>query len=595
MIPFSTFKSGFLAVSLVSSLALSSGMAFAQDNRIQLRSLDGGMSLEGTFIGFRDGVYVLEHDSLGTLRIESTDQIICEGPACPGNEIEEILEEVVAEVSPRVQLTSGDGRLSIEGDFVELTPTAFVIDSPSLGRLTIDIIPGLECIGEACPELAPPNAEKLISGSSREIAFLLPALLEGYAAARDASLDVGAANDDAQVPVTVVGSGGAMIAEFLIDTRNAENALAQLADQTASLVLSDRRIADSDIAAVGVPDLRGTPQEQKIALDGLVFATHPSNPVGAISAEDLSALFSGDITNWQSLGGGDQSVAAGAALETSRDAALLEEIILAPNSGTSAAASFANTDDLVALLAADPGAIGVLPRSSVAGHDLNLVDIRQTCGLLSRPTEFEIKSGGYALTTEIYSYFAPRFASPELADFARWIGSPEAETLIAEHNMVTSVPGRMALQDMGLSLIHTAAVEPDFVGEQFAEVVRELRNAERSTATFRFEPGSSVLDQDSLNAVSDLAEQIRAGAFSGFEVLLVGFSDSSGEPEANTELALERAQQVQSVLADALSTGDTTPVTLLSAGELMPIDCNTTAAGRERNRRVETWIRLIQG
>jgi len=71
-----------------SCAALLASGAMAQDNRIQLRSQDGAMSLEGEFVGFRDNVYVIEHDSLGTLRIEATDQITCSGTSCPGQEPE---------------------------------------------------------------------------------------------------------------------------------------------------------------------------------------------------------------------------------------------------------------------------------------------------------------------------------------------------------------------------------------------------------------------------------------------------------------------------------------------------------------------------
>ena len=591
---------GYAKGALVSALALVAGTALAQDNRVQLRSLDGAMSLEGAFIGFRDGIYVIDHDSLGTLRIEATDQIVCEGSACPGNEEPEPEPElepvVVAEpVSRTVLLTTEDGRLSIEGDFVEVSGEQMIVDSPTLGRLAIQIVPELSCEGAACPVLAPPNAGRLIAGSAYEISTLLPALLEGYAAATGATVEVGSTNEDGQVEVTLVRSNGSESAEFLIATQNAGNALAALADSSASLVVSNRRIANSDIAAVGVPDLRGTPQEHKLALDGLVLVTHPDNPVRALSPSDIAGIWSGEIQNWQPLGGGNIGIAAVSAIDSEADASLFGDVILGPNgSDGSASTPFTNASDLIAAVRADTGAIGLVPRSQAIDSGLNMIDIRESCGLLSRPTEFDIKGGNYILDTEVYSYFAPQFATPDLADFADWIASDGAEALIAGRNLINNVPSRMALQDMGLNLIHTAAVENDFDGGQFATVVRALRNAERSSAAFRFEPGSSVLDPDSRLAINGLAQQIAGGVFEGFEVVLVGFSDSSGPSDINTSLAAERAAAVQSALLSALPEASQSAVniTTLSAGELMPVSCNTTEAGRERNRRVETWIRL---
>ena len=600
------FSDRFAKRALVSVLALSAGMATAQeDNRILLRSLDGAMSLEGSFIGFRDGVYVLDHASLGTLRIEGSDQIICEGAACPGNEPEPVVEAepeaapepeapvvVEAPISRTIELSTSDGRLSIEGDFVEISNDAFIIDSPTLGRLSIAIIPGLECSGEACPELAPPNSEKLIAGTSREVSQLLPLLLDGYAAATGATVEVGDANEEGQVPVSLIGGNG-VEAEFLIATRNPNIALSTLADRTASLVLSDRRIGDLDVASNGIPDLRGSNQEQKIALDGLVLATNTSNPVRSLSAAEIAGIWSGEIANWLTLGGGDLGTSAISALDSDSDVASFNQQILAPNgSDGSAATDIGSPANLIAALQADPGAIGLVRRSEVVGNGLKLINIRETCGLLSSPSEFEIKNGGYVLGKSVYSYFAPEFASPELANFAAWIGSSAANAIVEQNNYVNAVPGRMALQDMGLSLIHTAAVEPDFSGEQFSSVMQELRNAERSSSTFRFEPSSANLDPDSVKAITQLAEQISAGVFEGFEVLLVGFSDSSGPAAVNTDLALERATQVQEQLTAVLGEGAATNLTTLSAGELLPMSCNTTEAGRERNRRVETWIRL---
>ncbi len=507
--------------------ALFASSSSAQENRIQLRSLDGAMSLNGALIEFQNGTYVIDHDSFGELRIDASDQIIC--------------------------------------------------------------------IGDACPKSQPITANRTIAGPTREVATLLSPLLDSYAVSIGARLTVETANESGQVPITLTDPSGAVIATYLIATLPTDRAFTSLAQQSAAMILTDRRMSDQDIADTGATDLRRTEAEQKLAQDALVFVTSQANPIRALSVDEISKIWSGAITNWLALGGNNQPIAFGSALTAPSDRAIFNRRILSQT-----ATSDTQYDSPAALVAAtqsNTGTIGIMRRSDMIGTGLKVIAIRETCGLLSHPSDFSIKSDGYVLGQDVYSYTNSALATPELADFARWIASNATNTAIAERNYVNALPARMALQDMGLALIHTAAVEPDFDGAQFGQVMAELRNADRTSVTFRFQEGRATLDQDSLTAINHLSQMISEGQFAGFEILLVGFSDSSGSNTDNTALALSRANAVLAALEQRLppDIAANVPLTPLSAGELLPLSCNTTAEGRERNRRVETWLRLVKG
>ncbi|NLP44742.1 MAG: phosphate ABC transporter substrate-binding protein [Peptococcaceae bacterium] len=49
-------------------------------------------------------------------------------------------------------------------------------------------------------------------------------------------------------------------------------------------------------------------QEHVIALDGIAIIVHPNNDVQNLSEEDIFKIFSGQITNWQELGGNDGEI-----------------------------------------------------------------------------------------------------------------------------------------------------------------------------------------------------------------------------------------------------------------------------------------------
>jgi phosphate transport system substrate-binding protein len=50
------------------------------------------------------------------------------------------------------------------------------------------------------------------------------------------------------------------------------------------------------------------PIEHIVAMDGLAVAVHPSNPVGALSIEQVRNIYMGKISNWKELGGPDMPI-----------------------------------------------------------------------------------------------------------------------------------------------------------------------------------------------------------------------------------------------------------------------------------------------
>ncbi len=70
-------------------------------------------------------------------------------------------------------------------------------------------------------------------------------------------------------------------------------------------------------------------------------------------------------------------------------------------------------------------------------------------------------------------------------------------------------------------------------------------------------------------------------------VELLGFSDSQGSGDANMQLSRDRAK----VVADRLTAYGVTAEVIEAFGDAMPVASNDTPAGRDRNRRVEVWLK----
>jgi outer membrane protein OmpA-like peptidoglycan-associated protein len=98
-----------------------------------------------------------------------------------------------------------------------------------------------------------------------------------------------------------------------------------------------------------------------------------------------------------------------------------------------------------------------------------------------------------------------------------------------------------------------------------------------------FQTASTQLTPESVPTVNDLAQVLKA--YPNSQVQLVGHTDSTGTPEANQTLSLDRANAVKDVLvtqgvaADRISTA--------GFGQDRPLASNDTEEGRARNRRLE--------
>ena len=102
-----------------------------------------------------------------------------------------------------------------------------------------------------------------------------------------------AANPKVNIAITGPGSGAG---------------IAALIDSTTDICQSSRLIKSSEIDQAKAKGV--TPYEIVVASDGLAVAVHPSNPINELTTEQLSAIYTGKVTNWKELGGNDTPIVA---------------------------------------------------------------------------------------------------------------------------------------------------------------------------------------------------------------------------------------------------------------------------------------------
>src|SRR4051812_47626981 len=109
------------------------------------------------------------------------------------------------------------------------------------------------------------------------------------------------------------------------------------------------------------------------------------------------------------------------------------------------------------------------------------------------------------------------------------------------------------------------------------DVILVLRDA-------NFDVGKSVLRPAARTTLDSLANQLNAPAARALNITITGYTDSVGSDAYNLKLGMARATSVKSYLA---SKGvDAARMTADSKGKADPIASNSTAEGRQQNRRV---------
>ena len=170
--------------------------------------------------------------------------------------------------------------------------------------------------------------------------------------------------------------------------------------------------------------------EHVVAMDALVIAVHPSNPVKGLTKDELKQIYIGEITNWKQLGGPDMKIVV-----ISRDT----------NSGTYETFQLLVTkSDRVTDKAEYVGSNGaVRQRVLTTAGAIGYVGLAFTEGLKSLPvndveaTEETVNDKSYPISRALYMYTngEPATGTP-LADFVNLYKPDDGKKIISEQGFV---------------------------------------------------------------------------------------------------------------------------------------------------------------
>lgn len=378
---------------------------------------------------------------------------------------------------------------------------------------------------------------------------------------------------------------------FSVQTIGSDKGFEHLASGAAEMAMSSRPIRPQEQQSLRQQNRAlDSDNTTVIALDGIVILVHPDNPIKQLSRDTIRQIFSGEITQWSQLKEGMTGPIhlyrreKGSGTSDSFNTLLMQggKIAFSPQ-----AVEMTSDQDLSNKVASDVLGIGFTAYAYTRNAKALSID---ECGITSSPTPFTIKTEEYPLSRRLYLYSTPRLTGIG-RHFRIYAASDDAQEIIEENGFINLTPilSPETLADARAQATFNRFVENKeiYILNSVQNYLKQTKGATRLSLDLRFKSGSTELDTRAQQDVQRLAEFMSRVENKGKHVLLLGFADNIGDPTQNLILSRTRAKQV----ADQLYRKGVADITSHGIGSDIPVACNTTPITRQKNRRVEVWIK----
>jgi phosphate transport system substrate-binding protein len=194
--------------------------------------------------------------------------------------------------------------------------------------------------------------------------------------------------------------------------------------------------ADQGTVDIGAASREIKPDEPDLvkhllARDGIAIVTHPSNSVTGLTTEEVKAIFAGEITKWDEVGGEDKDIHVVAREEGSGTRAAFEELVMGEEGLITASAILQPSNGVVrTTVAEDPNSIGFLS----FGYLDDSVKALAIDGIAA--TVENAKSGTYPVVRPLYflTKEEPKGMVKEFIDFCL---GPEGQAIVTEEGYLS--------------------------------------------------------------------------------------------------------------------------------------------------------------
>jgi len=347
-------------------------------------------------------------------------------------------------------------------------------------------------------------------------------------------------------------------------------AFEDLLDGTCDLGMASRRVREDEMKrGPALRNIASAANEHVIALDGIAVIVNPSNPVSSLTKARIRDAFDGDVRHWSDLGGEDRPIVVHARDDRSGTYDTFRLLVLDDHPLVSGAIRQESSEELSDAVAAETGAVGFIGLPYVRSAKAIMVQDSATVPML--PSPMSVATEDYPLARRLYLY-APQGASATARDFVDFALSDDGQKIVRAAGFVDLQP------------------KCDTSGSACPGCTREyldaVRGACRMSVDFRFDVGLN-LDTRALRDLNRAVSLLGRPEYAGRSLVLLGFSDGQVARAEGLRLSQQRA----AVVAQQLRARGLRVAVERGMGAMMPVGDDGSEEGRQRNRRVEAWLR----
>ena len=193
-------------------------------------------------------------------------------------------------------------------------------------------------------------------------------------------------------------------------------------DGTADIGMSSKDVDQKD-----GPNL----VKHELGQDGIVMAVNPSNPVSDLTTEQLQGIFSGEITNWNEVGGSDGEINVITREDGSGTLDAFESIVMGDKEIKSDAVVQSSTEAVKQSVAQDPNAIGFVSYAHMS-DDVKSLTVNGVA-----PSDATIADGTYELQRP-FLFLTNGEPTGDVKEFIDWVLGEEGSKVLAEEKIVKS-------------------------------------------------------------------------------------------------------------------------------------------------------------
>ena len=411
-----------------------------------------------------------------------------------------------------------------------------------------------------------------IAGSNTIGSSLGPALAEAFLkqlGAGDVRTQPGAAPEEKNVSGILPGTSSPSV--ITIAAHGSATAFSGLADGKCDVGAASRKVKPDEAHALAfLGDMTSFASEHVLGLDGVAVIVNSGNPLLSLRADQVAQIFSGAVTDWSQVGGRPGSISVYARDDKSGTYDTFKALILGSSALVSTARRFEDSTQLSDSVAGDVNGIGFIGLPYI--HSAKALAIATTGTRPLLPNLLTVATEDYPLSRRLFLYTPGNPQNKFVRPFIEFALSKAGQDIVANIGFVSQ---NIRLEQASVPLDSPPGYKA------------LTQDALRLSLDFRFRTGESDLDNKALVDLERTAAFFSDFRYRGDDILLLGFSDNTGARSRNMQLSLDRARKVN----EEFERRGLKPSVVEGFGPDLPVASNATDEGRDKNRRVEVWLR----